>query len=72
MRQLDLETRNTTIVIETFERGWFDRPPEDDNLVSMLPELGHLQELTQSVLWPVLPPAVERQLKTALYQRRFT
>ncbi len=39
MRELALETRIITPVIEAPERGWSDRLPERVYLASMLPQL---------------------------------
>ena len=72
LRELALETRITTPVIEALERGWFDRLPERAYLASMLPQLERRLALTPGVLQPVLPPAVIRQRQGNLNQRRFT
>jgi len=72
LRELALETRITTPVIEALERGWSDRLPERAYLASMLPQLERRLALTPGVLQPVLPPAVDRQLQMTLSQRRFT
>ena len=72
LRELALETRITTPVIEALERGWSDRLPERAYLASMLPQLERRLALTPGVLEPVLPPAVDRQLQMTLSQRRFT
>ena len=72
LRELALETRITTPVIEALERGWSDRLPERTYLASMLPQLERRLALTPGVLQPVLPPAVDRQLQMTLSQRRFT
>ena len=50
LRELALETRITTPVIEALERGWSDRLPERAYLASMLPQLERHLELTPSVL----------------------
>ena len=72
LRELALETRITTPVIEALERGGSDRLPERAYLASMLPQLERRLALTPGVLQPVLPPAVDRQLQMTLSQRRFT
>ena len=72
LRELALETRITTPVIEALERGWSDRLPERAYLASMLPQLERRLALTPGVLQPVLPPAVDRQLQMTSSQRRFT
>ena len=72
LRELALETRITTPVIEALERGWSDRLPERAYLASMLPQLERRLALTPGVLQPVLPPAVDRQLQMTFSQRRFT
>ena len=72
LRELAHETRITTPVIEALERGWSDRLPERAYLASMLPQLERRLALMPGVLEPVLPPAVDRQLKLNLSQRRFT
>ena len=72
LRELALETRITTPVIEALERGWSDRLPERAYLASMLPQLERRLALTPGVLQPVLPPAVIRQRQGNLNQRRFT
>ena len=50
LRELALETRITTPVIEALERGWSDRLPERAYLASMLPQPERRLELTPSVL----------------------
>ena len=55
LRELALETRITTPVIEALERGWSDRLPERAYLASMLPQLERRLALTPGVLQPVLP-----------------
>ncbi len=72
MRELALETRITTPVIDAGERGWSDRLPERAYMASMLPQLERRLELTPGVLQPVLPPAVDRQLQMTLTQLHFT
>ena len=72
LRELALETRITTPVIEALERGWSDRLPERTYLASMLPQLERRLALTPGVLQPLLPPAVDRQLQMTFSQRRFT
>ena len=72
MRELALETRITTPVIEALERGWTDRLPERTYLASMLPQLESRLKLRLGVLQPVIPPAVDRKLQMTLSQRRFT
>ena len=48
-RELALESRITTPVIKTLERGWSDRLPERAYLASMLPQLERRLELTPCV-----------------------
>ena len=72
LRELALETRISTHVIEGLRRAWSDRLPERAYHASMLPQLERRLALTPGVLEPVLPPAVDRQLQMTLSQRRFT
>ena len=71
LRELALETRITTPVIEALECGWSDRLPERAYLASMLPQLEPRLELTPGVLQPVLPPAMDWQLQMTLSQHHF-
>ena len=66
LRELALETRITTPVIEALERVWSHRLPERAYLASMLPKLERRLELTPSALQLVVPPAVDRQLQMTL------
>ena len=56
LRDLAIETRITTSVIEALERGWRDRLPERTYLASMLPQLEERLELPTGSLDPALPP----------------
>lgn len=57
LRQLALETRISTPVLEALERGWLDRLPEAAYLRTMLPLLERHLELDQGCLRVVLPEA---------------
>ena len=72
LRELALDTRITTPVIEALERVWSHRLPEHAYLASMLPKQERRLELTPNAMQPVVPPAVDRQLQMTLSQRRFT
>ena len=56
LRQLALDTRISTSVLEALERGWRDRLPEAAYLRTMLPLLEHHLELPGGCLDGVLPP----------------
>lgn len=56
LRDLAIETRITTSVIEALERGWRDRLPERTYLASMLPQLEERLDLPNGSLDPALPP----------------
>jgi len=55
LRQLALETRISTPVLEALERGWRDRLPEAAYLRTMLPLLEHRLELSPGSLNGALP-----------------
>ncbi|MDM7953618.1 MAG: helix-turn-helix transcriptional regulator [Cyanobium sp. CZS 25K] len=56
LRQLALDTRISTAVLEALERGWRERLPEPAYLRTMLPLLEHHLELPRGCLDGVLPP----------------
>ena len=56
LRDLAIETRITTPVIEALERGWRDRLPERTYLASMLPQLEERLDLPTGSLDSALPP----------------
>ena len=56
LRELAIETRITTSVIEALERGWRERLPERAYLASMLPQLEERLDLPSGSLDPALPP----------------
>ena len=71
LRQLALQTRISTAVLEALERGWRDRLPEAAYLRTMLPLIEAELQLPAGSLAPALPsgqdtPANRQQ------QRRFT
>jgi transcriptional regulator with XRE-family HTH domain len=55
LRQLAIDTRISTPVLEALERGWRDRLPEAAYLRTMLPLLEHHLELPAGSLAPALP-----------------
>lgn len=55
LRQLALDTRISTAVLEALERGWRDRLPEATYLRTMLPLIERHLELPAGCLEPVLP-----------------
>ncbi|MCP9861346.1 MULTISPECIES: RodZ family helix-turn-helix domain-containing protein [unclassified Cyanobium] len=61
LRQLALDTRISTAVLEALERGWRDRLPEAAYLRTMLPLLEHHLELPAGCLDGVLPPEPDRR-----------
>ena len=61
LRQLALDTRISTAVLEALERGWRDRLPEAAYLRTMLPLLEHHLELPGGCLDGVLPPEQDRR-----------
>lgn len=61
LRQLALDTRISTAVLEALERGWRDRLPEAAYLRTMLPLLEQHLELPRGSLDGVLPPEQDRQ-----------
>ena len=61
LRQLALDTRISTSVLEALERGWRDRLPEAAYLRTMLPLLEHHLELPGGCLDGVLPPEQDRR-----------
>lgn len=74
LRQLALETRISTPVLEALERGWRDRLPEATYLRTMLPLIERHLDLAPGSLEVVLPettpPSPGRQRQGLL--RRFT
>jgi transcriptional regulator with XRE-family HTH domain len=60
LRQLALDTRISTAVLEALERGWRDRLPEAAYLRTMLPLLERHLELPPGSLDGVLPPEQDR------------
>ncbi len=60
LRQLALETRISTAVLEALERGWRDRLPEAAYLRTMLPLLEQHLVLPAGSLDGVLPPEQDR------------
>jgi hypothetical protein len=61
LRQLALETRISTAVLEAMERGWRDRLPEATYLRTMLPLLEDRLGLPDGSLNGALPPQRERR-----------
>ncbi len=60
MRQLALDTRISTAVLEALERGWRERLPEAAYLRTMLPLLERHLQLPSGCLNGVLPPERDR------------
>ncbi len=75
LRDLALETRISTPVLEALERGWRDRLPEPTYLRTMLPLIERHLELQPGTLEVLLPPSdaspASRQRGGSLL-RRFT
>jgi transcriptional regulator with XRE-family HTH domain len=63
LRQLALETRISTPVLEALERGWRDRLPEAAYLRTMLPLLEHHLQLSPGSLAGALPSARASSLR---------
>ncbi|MCP9915902.1 helix-turn-helix domain-containing protein [Cyanobium sp. ATX 6F1] len=61
LRQLALETRISTPVLEAIERGWRDRLPESTYLRTMLPLIEQHLELPNGSLQVALPPAQDEE-----------
>jgi hypothetical protein len=61
LRQLALETRISTPVLEAIERGWRDRLPESTYLRTMLPLIEQHLALPEGSLQAALPPVVEEE-----------
>ncbi len=61
LRQLALDTRISTAVLESLERGWRERLPESAYLRTMLPLLEHHLELPSGSLDSALPPETDRR-----------
>ena len=61
LRQMALETRISTPVLEALERGWRDRLPEGAYLRTMLPLIEQRLELPAGTLDVALPPQAHRQ-----------
>jgi hypothetical protein len=75
LRQMALETRISTPVLEALERGWRDRLPEGTYLRTMLPLLEQHLELPAGSLNVALPPQfqnAERQRGRQGLLQRFT
>ena len=74
LRQLAMETRISTAVLEALERGWRDRLPEPTYLRTMLPLIERHLELEPGSLDPVLPREQQRSQRAqqAGLLRRFT
>jgi transcriptional regulator with XRE-family HTH domain len=60
LRQLALDTRISTAVLEAMERGWRERLPEAAYLRTMLPLLEQHLQMPDGCLAGVLPPERER------------
>lgn len=74
LRELALETRISTPVLEALERGWRDRLPEATYLRTMLPLIERHLELepgSLEVLLPAAGPAIAGRQRNGLL-RRFT
>jgi transcriptional regulator with XRE-family HTH domain len=71
LRQLAMQTRISTAVLEALERGWRDRLPEAAYLRTMLPLIEAELGLTHGSLTPALPsdPGLATNRRN---QRRFT
>jgi len=61
LRQLAMETRVSTAVLEALERGWRERLPEAAYLRTMLPLLEQHLQLPANSLAGALPPQWQRQ-----------
>ena len=75
LRQLALETRISTPVLEALERGWRDRLPEAAYLRTMLPLIEQHLELPSRSLDVALPPQSMQQSprgQTGGFLQRFT
>ncbi len=74
LRQLALETRISTPVLEALERGWRDRLPEPAYLRTMLPLIERHLELEPDSLQKLLPqgPLPSQRLRQGNLLRRFT
>lgn len=74
LRQLAMETRISTAVLEALERGWRDRLPEPTYLRTMLPLIERHLDLDPGSLEAVLPAEALRGPATAAHTRlrRFT
>ncbi|MFU8886661.1 MAG: helix-turn-helix domain-containing protein [Cyanobacteriota bacterium] len=74
LRQLAMQTRISTAVLEALERGWRDRLPEPTYLRTMLPLIERHLELDAGSLDPVLPREQQRgqRAQQAGLLRRFT
>ena len=72
LRDLAVETRISTAVLEALERGWRDRLPEATYLRTMLPLIERRLELDPGSLAAVLPVAREPSSQAQLKLRRFT
>jgi transcriptional regulator with XRE-family HTH domain len=74
LRQLALETRISTPVLEALERGWRDRLPEPAYLRTMLPLIERHLELEPDSLQKLLPqgPLPGQRLRQGNLLRRFT
>lgn len=74
LRQLAMETRISTAVLEALERGWRNRLPEPAYLRTMLPLIERHLDLDPGSLEAVLPPDTLRGPAAAAHTRlrRFT
>ena len=72
LRQMALETKISTPVLEALERGWRDRLPEGAYLKSMLPLLEGYLNLPGGSLAAALPPESENAAANANRLQRFT
>jgi transcriptional regulator with XRE-family HTH domain len=72
LRDLAVETRISTAVLEALERGWRDRLPEATYLRTMLPLIERRLELDPGSLAAVLPVARDHSSQAQLRVRRFT
>ena len=74
LRDLALQTRITTPVLEAMERGWRDRLPERTYLAAMVIRLEEALEVPTGSLAAVLPPRAANPLhaKNRYGLRRFT
>jgi transcriptional regulator with XRE-family HTH domain len=72
LRDLAVETRISTAVLEALERGWRDRLPEATYLRTMLPLIERRLQMEPGSLDVVLPASARRAGQTQKRLRRFT